>query len=325
MINKEQYVQILSFPFLASLTNAQLLSVEQEKQADGSLQLVVDYLELELSQAPELIEQDGRPAERLEGLYYPRRLRFYAVQDLLLLGAMSALSTLPSEHGVRTIKDVLHWELEGVRRYVFFHNASEPAEFHVVASHCKLEERDGAGSAVQLTRHWAITPPLIPCCFPLPETQTLMYGGDPIPIYLNGKFYPDHLFVGGFSYHSDFRPDVDAVLNLGEEPSKWVANQPAHPEDRWAEQGEGQAGMTLVQIIEEANWVIERLRNNQRVLVHCIAGFNRSVTVCCAVLMMLEGITAEVALTRIREYHPWARPDSYHWLLLRWLGMANTT
>jgi dual specificity phosphatase 12 len=78
--------------------------------------------------------------------------------------------------------------------------------------------------------------------------------------------------------------------------------------------------MTLAEICEEADWVIERLKNNQRVLVHCVAGMNRSTTICCAVLILLEGLSAEAALERVRQHHPWARPDSHHWLALRWLA-----
>jgi hypothetical protein len=33
--------------------------------------------------------------------------------------------------------------------------------------------------------------------------------------------------------------------------------------------------------------------------------------------MMLEGLTAEKALERVYENHPWAKPDSHHWLMLR--------
>ena len=77
--------------------------------------------------------------------------------------------------------------------------------------------------------------------------------------------------------------------------------------------------MSMTEIISEAQWVIERLKAGQRVLVHCSAGFNRSVTVCCATLILLEGISAEAALERVRERHPWARPDPHHWLALRWL------
>jgi protein-tyrosine phosphatase len=78
--------------------------------------------------------------------------------------------------------------------------------------------------------------------------------------------------------------------------------------------------MDVAEIVEQAEWVIERLRAGQRVLVHCLAGLNRSVTVCCAVLILLEGISAETALERVREHHPWARPDTHHWLALRWLA-----
>jgi hypothetical protein len=46
---------------------------------------------------------------------------------------------------------------------------------------------------------------------------------------------------------------------------------------------------------------------------------NRSTTITCAVLMQLEGLTAEQALRRVYEHHPWAKPDSHHWLMLRWL------
>jgi hypothetical protein len=35
--------------------------------------------------------------------------------------------------------------------------------------------------------------------------------------------------------------------------------------------------------------------------------------------MQLEGLTAEQALLRVREQHPWAKPDTHHWLALRWL------
>jgi hypothetical protein len=36
--------------------------------------------------------------------------------------------------------------------------------------------------------------------------------------------------------------------------------------------------------------------------------------------MQLENLSAEAALTRVREHHPWARPDAHHWLKLRWLA-----
>ena len=116
------------------------------------------------------------------------------------------------------------------------------------------------------------------------------------------------------------RPDVDAVLNLGESPSLWAESQPLDARDRWVTKGEGRDGMSIEEITEEALWAIERLRQEQRVLVHCVAGMNRSSTICCAILMLLEGLSAEQALERVRRNHLWARPDSSHWLKLRWLA-----
>jgi dual specificity phosphatase 12 len=81
--------------------------------------------------------------------------------------------------------------------------------------------------------------------------------------------------------------------------------------------------MSAEDIRAEADWVIEHLQKKESVLVHCVAGMNRSVTICCAALMLMEGLSAEEALKRVREKHPWAKPDSYHWLALRWLEKNN--
>jgi len=116
------------------------------------------------------------------------------------------------------------------------------------------------------------------------------------------------------------RPDVHAVLNVGEEPSRWAATGADHPVDRWENKGEGSQGMNVAEIVREARWVIGQLREARRVLVHCAAGMNRSATICCATLILLEGLAAEDALVRVREHHPWARPDPHHWLELRWLA-----
>jgi hypothetical protein len=35
----------------------------------------------------------------------------------------------------------------------------------------------------------------------------------------------------------------------------------------------------------------------------------------------LERLNAEAALERVGQHHPSARPDSHHWLALRWLEM----
>ena len=87
-------------------------------------------------------------------------------------------------------------------------------------------------------------------------------------------------------------------------------------ENRHVPKGELAGGMTALDLFQEAQWITQRLEEGKRVLVHCLVGFNRSATVCCAVLMLLEGLTAEEALKRVRTYHPGANPDPYHWFAL---------
>jgi dual specificity protein phosphatase-like protein len=140
---------------------------------------------------------------------------------------------------------------------------------------------------------------------------------------MRDNLYRHRLFIGGLEVQSADRPQVDGVLNLGEEASRWVKGQSRHFNDRTRSKGEGSNGMTVEEICEEADWVVEHLKNDQRVLVHCVAGMNRSTTICCAVLILLEGLSAEAALERVREHHPWARPDPYHWLALRWLASTR--
>jgi hypothetical protein len=38
--------------------------------------------------------------------------------------------------------------------------------------------------------------------------------------------------------------------------------------------------------------------------------------------MFLEGLSPEEALARIRQHHPLAWPDPYHWFTLRWISQA---
>jgi UDP-N-acetylmuramyl pentapeptide synthase len=117
-------------------------------------------------------------------------------------------------------------------------------------------------------------------------------------------------------------PEINAVLNLGEEASIWAKSAEPNADDRWVNKGEGKEGMTIPEIRGEANWVIERLKAGKTVLVHCVAGMNRSAAICCATVMLTEGLAAEEALARVREHHPWSRPDPNHWLKLRWLAQT---
>jgi hypothetical protein len=188
------------------------------------------------------------------------------------------------------------------------------------ARRVSCERLPGASRPADFERDWSPSPPMPDRLVPRQIHLYRRFGGDPIALTLAGQPRSRRLFIGGIEHQSGRRPEVDAVLNLGEEASRWTDLEPAHPSDRWAHMGEGSSGMSLDEIRGEAGWVLERLQAGGRVLVHCVAGMNRSSTVCCAVLILLEGLSAEAALERVREHHPWARPDSGHWLKLKWLA-----
>jgi hypothetical protein len=316
-----QHARLLHFPFLASLQNARLDALWDE--AHGARRdLVMEYHELRRLAPPEWVDGADRPRERLRGRYHPRRLRFRDVQELRREGIYTHLEAVPPDHVTRSLTGTWHWRTpEGTPWHLFGIRADEPSTLLVSARRCVAEERAGPTEDVEITRNWS-PPPLGPArLVPAPARLHQRYGGDPITVRLNGRAHPRRLFIGGIDVQGAQRPEVDAVLNLGEEPSLWAAH--ALPTDRWAEKGEGRYGMEEAEIRAEAQWVIDRLRAGQRLLVHCAAGMNRSATVCCAALILLEGLSAEAALDRVREHHPWARPDSYHWLTLRWLAHTS--
>jgi hypothetical protein len=202
--------------------------------------------------------------------------------------------------------------------YIFKLREPVNASMNFLAGAVAYEQGNG-GMPFTLERDWSPAPPMPERVIPQPKDLHEQFGGDPVTIRLNGAYQERKLFVGGLENQPAARPQVDAVLNIGESPSAWVQGNGLHPSDRTVERGEGLYGMSANDIREEATWVIDHLKKDESVLVHCVAGMNRSATVCCAVLMLVEGLSAEEALVRVREQHPWAKPDSYHWLALRWL------
>jgi hypothetical protein len=154
---------------------------------------------------------------------------------------------------------------------------------------------------------------------PRPASLHARYGGDPVRIRLGGRIFGHRLFIGGMHHQRSERPQVDHVVNLCGFDSPWALLAGRHPDDRFSPRTEMRQGMRGGDLLEEAGWVVEALRAGQSVLVHCAAGINRSSSVCCAALMLLEGLSAEHALARVRERHPEAHPDPYHWFALRHL------
>jgi hypothetical protein len=281
---------------------------------------IIDYHELCLDGPLEMSLEHGQVIERGIGRYLPRRVRFTGVRSVRREGLFTRLEGLPLDHPARSLRGMLSWIPRGERDLfsLLAHGSDEPARLWITARACQVEVRPGPPEPVAFTRDWSPPPPFRAGLIPELTQSRLQYGGDPVTFRLGEQVYRQRLFVGDIESQSSKRPRVDAVLNVGEEPSRWALE--ALPADRWVIHGEGDQGMSMAQITEEATWVIERLRKGRRVLVHCMAGLNRSTTVCCAVLILLEGLTAQAALERVRDRHAWARPDENHWLRLKWLA-----
>ncbi len=330
-IRLAQHPRIPNLPFADSLAGARLDSLHDEIQG-GRRDFIVDYHELRPIAPPQIGDTGGRLYERVCGEFIPRRIRFTGVSSLRCEGDLKDLDALPMDHPSRTLITLLSWLQPGkTELFSIFANLNEGFAGLTVTSRGIVPEEPPAGEPpghsqpVELIRGWSPPPPLTAGLVPLNRETHRRFSGDPITIHISGRAFHRRLFVGGVDIQSKQRPQVDAVLNLGEDPSAWLATEGNHPADRWVVRGEGKEGMNPEEIAAEANWVIDRLRAWLRVLVHCSAGFNRSVTACCAVLILLEGLTAQTALNRVREHHPWARPDENHWLALKWMVKKNST
>jgi hypothetical protein len=314
------HFKIVSFPVSISPA-AGLLDALRLETRGQRIDLLLDYHELQFTAVPELFERDGRPWERGQGKYIPRRLRFADAQIVEGEELLTCLKGLPRDDPGRLINAVLAWrDLDGRNTYLIDLRRMENDTLRLTAARCLSEPRADEAWETRIERDWS-PPPLSPAR-PIPNPKHIhqRFGGDPVTVRLGERVQHRRLFIGGLDTQTQHRPDVSAVLNLADEDSRWVAKEVSHPADRRALKGEGSKGMTVRELAEEADWVIAHLNMGERVLVHCSAGMNRSSSVCCAVLIRLEGLSAEAALERVREHHPWARPDPRHWLTLRWLA-----
>ena len=322
------HARIPDFPQAGAFPNARLVALHEETRGHR-LDLVIDFQELVLKAPPELFQGEGGPCERVEGSFTLRRLRFPGVVMLKRSSSYQNLEAMPPDHPCRELRSMLAWIMPGqgdLIYYLLWNKADDEAGLSFFAHGCKDElippHLDIPPQEVSLVRDWSPPPPTPARMIPAPAKLHARYGGDPVTVWLNGRVFHRRLFIGGVEEQENHRPEVDVVLNLGERPSRWVpaGASVACEADRWENKGEGDAGMSPAEIAAEARWVAEHLKNGRRVLVHCYAGMNRSSTVCCAVLILLEGLSAEEALERVRRHHPWARPDSHHWIGLRWLA-----
>jgi hypothetical protein len=311
---------VVRYPFAGSLPGGRLLDYT-EVGRDGQRDIRIDYLAFEPARPGELFENDGKIMERVAGTYSPARVRFTGVTGLQGNEWFLRADRLPTGHADRTLRGLMAWRQPGARDpfHVFFVQAPESDGLLFFAREAVHERLPGAPTPVGFERDWSPAPPMPGGAVPLAGRVRARFGGDPVTVWIDSRPFHRRLFVGGRDIQGPARPQVDAVLNLGEEASAWAGRT---SEDRWEPMGEGSAGMSLEQIRRHAEWVIAHLRAGRRVLVHCMAGLNRSSTVCCAALILLEGLSAEAALARVREQHRWAGPDSAHWIKLRWLAQA---
>jgi hypothetical protein len=315
--------RIYAFPYHATLFDARLDALAEEA---GSREQDIIFKLRVLRQVgqPEPLMLDGMPHELVRGEYVPMRLRFQQASWLWRTGPFEQFDALPPDHGARRLFGVLH-----SRQHIageFYLASTDTPDAGVLGLRARsavLEFDDGDGDGdpqpAELLRRWAATPPLPAGIVPHRLALYRRFGGDPISIHLGRRVFHRRLFIGGLHHQQESRPTIDAVLNLCGVESMWHAHSGRHIADRFSCKGEGAVGMRPDDLLEEASWVVSRLRVGQRVLVHCYAGFNRSTTVCCAALMLLEGLSADEALARVRQHHPLAWPDPYHWFALRWL------
>ncbi len=309
------HTRIIEHPFARLMHGAHFDSFYELEQ-----DIVLDIQGLQVISS-ELFEQDGKIIERVAGNYIPMRLRFSNVSKVSCDGFFTSLDNYAEDDPSRTIVHFLSWRQPKQRDIFYILGMQGPVygSLHFYAKQLTCEKLKKLKQDVCIKRDWSPAPPMPERLVPRPYHLYKQFGGDPITIYINGKVHHRQLFIGGTDIQPKRRPQVDAVLNLGEEDSRWVKGETLSPNDRAINRGEGSDGMSVAEIREEAEWVIERLKQNQKVLVHCVAGMNRSTTICCATLILLEGLSAEAALERVRQHHPWARPDSHHWIMLRWL------
>ena len=271
--------------------------------------------------ASELFKQNGRIVEKATCVHVPLKLNFIHFTPLKRSDFFTSLAGHPLDDPSRIIFYMHSWQQPGMEDVFYIFKLSEPvgASMNFLAKDVTFEKENG-GIPFTIERDWSPAPPMPEGWVPQYTDLYPRFGGDPVTIKVDGTLEEQKLFVGGMENQPDHRPtELDAVLNIGEQPSFWVKGDELPSTDRRVEKGEGTQGMSVDEIRTEANWVIERLQRKESVLVHCVAGMNRSATICIATLMLLEGLSAEEALKRVREHHPWAKPDSYHWLALRWL------
>jgi hypothetical protein len=293
---------------------------ERSRGRTSAPDIVIDICALRTPTPPRPVMIGDEPWEWVRGERVPYRLRFRGAEWLRRSRPFVEFAALPPEALARRVFYLVHVrDAYTGPHYIFVTDVAEPADLVLRARACELEPRAGALEPVEYLRRWIAAPPPPARLVPRPLSLHARYGGDPIRIRLGGRVFAHRLFIGGLHHQRSERPGVDHVVNLSGFDSPWALLNGRHTADRFTPRLEMRAGMRSADLLDEARWVVGALQAGRRVLVHCVAGINRSSSVCCAALMLLEGLRPEEALARVRERHPEAHPDPYHWFALRHL------
>ena len=310
------------FPHGERVFDSRITRIHELPGPRHSGEIAVELRTVRPLEQPRVDVQDGRPWQTFRAEMAPMRLRFRGAEWAVRKGYFENFDSLPDDHFARRLFDVVHMQGPGQppRYWLFADIHVDGHEASIYADECLLEELDAPRQITEVRRSWVWRPPTGACSVARSSPGQRRHGGDPISIHVGRRLYRHRLFIGGLRHQTPVRPEVDHVLNLCGVTNPWVAESGAHPGDRFVFRGELSRGMDAEQLLHEATWVARHLSAGERVLVHCFAGINRSSTVCCAALMLLEGLAPEDALRRVRERHAEAAPDPYYWLLLHWLG-----
>ncbi|HEX6819172.1 MAG TPA: dual specificity protein phosphatase [Ktedonobacterales bacterium] len=310
-------------PYSDLVFDARMEALREEPASEGRRgehDIVLDLAAMHLAGKPELRLVGDQPWELVCGERVPYRLRFRSAEWLQRGGVYAAFDALPPDDDARRLFYLVHLrDASSGPRYVFVTDVPTGAELALRAAGCVLEQREGSIEQVEYLRRWSAAPPTPARLVPRPAKLHKRYGGDPVRIRLLGRTLDSRLFIGGMPHQHIDRPDVDMVVNLSGVENPWALLFGRHPDDHFAAKQEMRLGMTSADLAAEARAVVEELRAGKRVLVHCAAGINRSSSLCCASLMLLEGLGPPAALARVRRAHPEAHPDPYHWFALQQL------
>ncbi|HEV2237802.1 MAG TPA: dual specificity protein phosphatase [Ktedonobacterales bacterium] len=322
MASRTKHIRYFGSPYTTELFDSYIERIVEVLGPGRSGEIQVDVRLARPLGASQIERRDGHEWEVLRVERAPYRLRFSGGRWHGRTGCFSDFAALPADHGARRLFEIVHLRFPSEQPcYLLLTDLDEVGhEASIRATECRLEPRPGPVTVEEVRRRWTWRPPNPPVAVVARPTLHRRFGGDPIAIHLGQRLYRHRLFIGGLRHQSDERPQVDHVLNLCERENPWCATHGAHPQDRFSTKGEMVQGMLAAELRAEAEWAVERLRAGRRVLIHCWGGINRSSSVCCAALLLLEGITPEEALARVRAHHVEAAPDPYHWFALQRLA-----